>query len=345
MSLVKKVVFLIILFIGFIIYSVYSFDFDSSSNTQTLVYTPIKTEISSNDTGLIDKIINFFVSADDKELKPFNLVLTKKDGIVTMDGVFANQLDVKRVADILNINRDGEYTYEDDIAIDEVLLSKVAVLMTPFKDFFADGAKLLIINDEVSISGELKDPNYYALLESITSRMDINLIKDINIANPTLITSTDEDNINNEENLPANNNKATPISQKENIVKTGSMPKDMQSIINQIVAEKKVQFERKSSTITPDSNVTLARIAKVLEDNKNIKIEIAGHTDSRGDKYLNKKISQDRATSVKIALIDLGIDENRLNAVGYGEDFPIAKDDENGLSEINRRVDFNIIGE
>jgi outer membrane protein OmpA-like peptidoglycan-associated protein len=345
MSLVKKVVFLIILFIGFIIYSVYSFDFDSSSNTQTLVYTPIKTEISSNDTGLIDKIINFFVSADDKELKPFNLVLTKKDGIVTMDGVFANQLDVKRVADILNINRDGEYTYEDDIAIDEVLLSKVAVLMTPFKDFFADGAKLLIINDEVSISGELKDPNYYALLESITSRMDINLIKDINIANPTLITSTDEDNINNEENLPANNNKATPISQKENIVKTGAMPKDMQSIINQIVAEKKVQFERKSSTITPDSNVTLARIAKVLEDNKNIKIEIAGHTDSRGDKYLNKKISQDRATSVKIALIDLGIDENRLNAVGYGEDFPIAKDDENGLSEINRRVDFNIIGE
>ena len=345
MSLVKKVVFLIILFIGFIIYSVYSFDFDSSSNTQTLVYTPIKTEISSNDTGLIDKIINFFVSADDKELKPFNLVLTKKDGIVTMDGVFANQLDVKRVADILNINRDGEYTYEDDIAIDEVLLSKVAVLMTPFKDFFADGAKLLIINDEVSISGELKDPNYYALLESITSRMDINLIKDINIANPTLITSTDEDNINNEENLAANNNKATPISQKENIVKTGAMPKDMQSIINQIVAEKKVQFERKSSTITPDSNVTLARIAKVLEDNKNIKIEIAGHTDSRGDKYLNKKISQDRATSVKIALIDLGIDENRLNAVGYGEDFPIAKDDENGLSEINRRVDFNIIGE
>ena len=345
MSLVKKVVFLIILFIGFIIYSVYSFDFDSSSNTQTLVYTPIKTEISSNDTGLIDKIINFFVSADDKELKPFNLVLTKKDGIVTMDGVFANQLDVKRVADILNINRDGEYTYEDDIAIDEVLLSKVAVLMTPFKDFFADGAKLLIINDEVSISGELKDPNYYALLESITSRMDINLIKDINIANPTLITSTDEDNINNEENLPANNNKATPISQKENIVKTGAMPKDMQSIINQIVAEKKVQFERKSSTITPDSNVTLARIAKVLEDNKNIKIEIAGHTDSRGDKYLNNKISQDRATSVKIALIDLGIDENRLNAVGYGEDFPIAKDDENGLSEINRRVDFNIIGE
>ena len=83
----------------------------------------------------------------------------------------------------------------------------------------------------------------------------------------------------------------------------------------------------------------------MVEDNKNIKVEIAGHTDSRGDKNLNKQISQDRANSVKIALIDLGVDENRLIAVGYGEDFPIAKDDENGLSEINRRVDFNIMGE
>lgn len=154
-----------------------------------------------------------------------------------MDGIFANQSDAKRVADILNINRDGEYTYEDDITIDEVLLSKVAVLITPFKDFFADGAKILIVNDEVSLSGELKDPNYYALLESITSRMDINLLKDINIANPTLVT-TDENNINNEDNIPVNNNNVIQVSQKENIVKTGVSLKDIQLIINQIVAEK-----------------------------------------------------------------------------------------------------------
>ena len=345
MSLVKKVVFLIVLFIGFIIYSVYSFDFDSQSNTQTLVSTSTKTEINSTDTGLIDKIINFFASSDSKDSKPFNLVLTKKDGIVTMDGIFSNASDAKKVADILNINRDGEYTYEDDVVVDEVLLSKVAVLITPFKDFFADGAKILIINDEVSLSGELKDPNYYALLESITSRMDINLVKDINIANPTLVTAEDEDNLNNQESLLADKNIARLDNKKESSNKTTSTPNEIQLLINQILAEKKISFERKSSTITADSNPTLVRIAKVLEDNKNIKVEIAGHTDSRGDKNLNKQISQDRATSVKIALIDLGVDENRLIAVGYGEEFPIAKDDENGLSEINRRVDFNIIGE
>ena len=114
---------------------------------------------------------------------------------------------------------------------------------------------------------------------------------------------------------------------------------------NKILAEKKISFERKSSTITADSNPTLVRIAKVLEDNKNIKVEIAGHTDSRGDKNLNKQISQDRATSVMQALIELGINKDRLTAIGYGEEFPIAKDDENGLSEINRRVEFKVIGE
>lgn len=78
MSVVKKVVFLIVLFIGFIVYSVCSFDFDSPTNTQTLVSTSTKTEINSTDTGLIDKIINFFASSDQKDSKPFNLVLTKK---------------------------------------------------------------------------------------------------------------------------------------------------------------------------------------------------------------------------------------------------------------------------
>ena len=75
------------------------------------------------------------------------------------------------------------------------------------------------------------------------------------------------------------------------------------------------------------------------------KIEIAGHTDSRGSDSLNKQISQDRASSVRDVLISLGIDKNRVTAIGYGEEFPIAQDDENGLSEINRRVEFNILGE
>lgn len=60
---------------------------------------------------------------------------------------------------------------------------------------------------------------------------------------------------------------------------------------------------------------------------------------------MNKQISQDRALSVANILISKGVDKQRVFAVGYGEEFPIAQDDENGLSEINRRVEFNILGE
>jgi outer membrane protein OmpA-like peptidoglycan-associated protein len=320
MTLIKKVVLLFIFFITFVVYSVYSFDYDLQMDKQTN-FTPLNVE--KNDFGLIDKIINIFDSVNDEETKPFSLVLTKKDDVVIMDGIFANEEDSKKVFNFLNINRDGEYTYEENVVVDEFLLSKIVTLVASFKDFFANDSKLSIINDEIFLTGELKDPNQYALLETIISRTDLNIVKDIKIANPTLVDEKNNDNISD-----------TKLSLN-----------DIQQMLNQILSEKKISFERRSSTVTQDSQLTLDKIAKILNENINIRVEIAGHTDSRGEDALNKKISQDRANSVKDVLVSLGVAKDRLIAIGYGEEFPIAQDDENGLSEINRRVEFNIIGE
>ena len=334
MSVVKKVIFLIILFVCFIVYSVYNFNYDSQLNNQNLVSSV--NEIKENDTGLIDKIVNMFSSLNDKESKPFSFVLTKKDGMIVLDGTFSNENDTKKVSEVLNINRDGKYTYEDNIAIDEVLLSKIATLIPFFKDFFNDGAKLSVINDEVFLKGELNDANQYSLLDTLLSRVDINIVKEINISNPVLVN--DEDGQETTTQVPNAINKE---------VKTKAVlsVNEIQLHINEILAEKKIAFERKSSIITEDSKSSIIKIADILKEYKNLKVEIAGHTDSRGENALNKKISQDRANSVKELLVSLGVNSDRLKAVGYGEDFPIAKDDENGLSEINRRVDFNILGE
>ena len=264
MSLVRKVVFLIILFMGFIIYSVYNFNYDSQLNNQNVVsnFNKIK-----DDTGLIDKIINMFASSDNKETRPFSLVLTKKDGLVVMDGMFSNENDAKKVSELLNINRDGEYTYAEDIVVDEVLLSKIVTLIIPFKEFFSDGAKLSIINDEVFLSGELKDANQYSLLDSILSRIDINLVKEINIANPALISENVQE-------------KETTTSEIK--TKVALTPNEVQAHINEILAQKKIAFERKSSIITEDTKGSITQIAKILNENKTLKVEIGGHTDSRG---------------------------------------------------------------
>ena len=334
MSLVKKIVFLLIVFIGFIIYSVYSFNYDSKVDSQALVSNSIDID-ELEDTGLMDKIINFFASSSEvKESKPFSLVLTKKDGMIIMNGVFANQEDIKKVSNILGVNRDGEYSFGNNIVIDETLLSKIAILIPSLKDFFDDNVKLSIINNEVTLSGELKNSDHFALLESIISRMDIDLIKDIKIANPNLV---------NEELNKENEIKSTNFTQA--VVKKVLSATEIQENINSILVEKKIAFERKSSIITEDSKSIIEKIANILNENKNFKVEISGHTDSRGEKALNKQISQDRANSVMDALITLGVSKDRLTAIGYGEEFPIAKDDENGLSEINRRVEFKIIGE
>ena len=122
------------------------------------------------------------------------------------------------------------------------------------------------------------------------------------------------------------------------------MARNLQDEINSILKDKKIEFKRRSSELTNQSQEALEEIALLLSNSNNIKIEIAGHTDARGRASLNKEISENRANSVKLQLVQLGVDSELLSAVGYGETKPIAKNDKNGLSKINRRVEFNITG-
>lgn len=135
------------------------------------------------------------------------------------------------------------------------------------------------------------------------------------------------------------------LKEEEVIEEPSITPKEIQEQINTILKENKIIFKRRSVDITTKSFSSVQKVADILKEHENIKVEIAGHTDSRGRASLNLRISQDRANSVKKALSLLGINKDRLKAVGYGEKFPIVKDDKNGLSEINRRVEINIIGE
>jgi outer membrane protein OmpA-like peptidoglycan-associated protein len=82
-------------------------------------------------------------------------------------------------------------------------------------------------------------------------------------------------------------------------------------------------------------------VVGVLNDNKDITIEIAGHTDSKGSDKANQKLSQNRVNSVREYLINKGIDGSRVTAQGYGESMPVASNLDATGREQNRRVDFN----
>lgn len=88
----------------------------------------------------------------------------------------------------------------------------------------------------------------------------------------------------------------------------------------------------------------LDKLVKLMKQNSDLHIQVEGHTDSRGSDNFNKKLSQKRCESVVKYLMKNGIDSSRLKAVGYGEDKPLASnDDETEGRELNRRIEFEIV--
>lgn len=106
-----------------------------------------------------------------------------------------------------------------------------------------------------------------------------------------------------------------------------------------------IYFDFNKATFKQESYDELAKLENMLKQNAAMKIEIAGHTDSFGSDAYNKQLSLARASAVKTFLASKGIENGRVTAAGYGDTRPLASnDDEDDGREINRRVEFKIIG-
>ncbi|MBI5609963.1 MAG: OmpA family protein, partial [Deltaproteobacteria bacterium] len=105
---------------------------------------------------------------------------------------------------------------------------------------------------------------------------------------------------------------------------------------------KGIEFETGSAKILPKSFKTLDAAVAILKEFPALKVEISGHTDNTGAEDFNKKLSQDRADSVKAYMTEKGIGVERLLAIGYGQDKPIADNKSKTGKQKNRRIEFHL---
>lgn len=101
-----------------------------------------------------------------------------------------------------------------------------------------------------------------------------------------------------------------------------------------------VNFATDASEILPGSRPQIGAIAKLLKENSTLRLAINGHTDGTGDGARNLALSQRRAASVALALVDAGVADDRLTTAGFGSKQPVSNNDSEDGKARNRRVEL-----
>ncbi len=101
-----------------------------------------------------------------------------------------------------------------------------------------------------------------------------------------------------------------------------------------------IYFNTGKSTFTDETKIRLESIVKILDEFKETKFHIEGHTDSTGSDKINNKLSQDRADAVKNYLIENGFPAENLDSKGFGSANPIGDNKTRKGRQENRRVEI-----
>ncbi len=113
--------------------------------------------------------------------------------------------------------------------------------------------------------------------------------------------------------------------------------------VGQIFKIEKLYFETDSANITAESFDALEELRDYLIKNKQIRIEIGGHTNNKCSEKYCERLSLDRAEAVKKYLVSQGIDARRMTTKGYGGKNPISSNSSRDGRHLNQRVEIKII--
>jgi peptidoglycan-associated lipoprotein len=121
-----------------------------------------------------------------------------------------------------------------------------------------------------------------------------------------------------------------------------SIPKDQPEDTRRATLEERIHFGYDQSDLTPAARQALVEKAEVLRANPSITLRIEGHADERGSDEYNLALSVRRAAAAKRFLLSLGISDDRLETVGYGEEQPLDNAENEAAWASNRRDEFRV---
>ncbi|WP_415327138.1 sodium-translocating pyrophosphatase [Chryseobacterium sp. MMS23-Vi53] len=103
-------------------------------------------------------------------------------------------------------------------------------------------------------------------------------------------------------------------------------------------------FETGSSDLKAGSEVQLLNLVEILNAYPDLKVKLGGYTDNTGNEESNQKLSNLRAQTAKLKLLELGIAGDRVEAEGYGSQYPVCEaNDTDECKAKNRRIDVRIL--
>ena len=104
--------------------------------------------------------------------------------------------------------------------------------------------------------------------------------------------------------------------------------------------KKSVYFDFDSNAVKEEFQPVIQSNARFLSDKRDMKIRIEGNTDERGSREYNLALGQRRAEAVKKVMTVLGVQDNRIETVSFGEEKPAASGHDEGAWSQNRRADI-----
>jgi outer membrane protein OmpA-like peptidoglycan-associated protein len=112
-----------------------------------------------------------------------------------------------------------------------------------------------------------------------------------------------------------------------------------------IVNMSDVLFDTAKYTLKPGTQVSLAKVATILQLYPGLKIQVEGYTDSTGGDDYNQKLSENRANAVHDFLVTNGVPSTNVSAAGYGKNNPVADNSTSAGRQQNRRVNMVVSGD